>query len=170
MLLEDHVLLLFALFDVIYQVYDKQILVFDRSHNLVHLAFGHFIHDLFYAVSYIHYPVIFGRWHLVILLWTPRLFDGILLLTIFDFNHKFLVFNFFAQQIFNLVTLAVVIKNFVPECIYLSVQLILLLHSFFGFLVQFLSLLGTLSQSSIKKFVISICFLSCFVEFICFNV
>ena len=135
----------------------------------MHLTFRHFIHDPFYAVPDIHYTVIFGLRHLVIFLWTTRIFDAILLLAIFDFHHKFLIFNFFAQQIFNLVTLAIIIKNFVPECIYLSIELILLLEHLFIFLVQFLCLLSTLSQSSIKELIISICFLSRFVEFICYN-
>ena len=140
----------------------------------MHLTFRHFIHDPFYAVPDIHYTVIFGLRHFnfnfVIFLWTTRIFDAILLLAILDFHHKLLIFNFFAQQIFNLVTLPIVIENLVPECIYLSIKLILLLEHLFIFLVQFLCLLSTLSQSSIKELVISICFLSRFVEFICFNV
>jgi hypothetical protein len=105
----------------------------------MHLTLRHFLHDLFDAVPDIHQSII----SFLLLFSTFILFLGaaagillaILLFTIFDFDHEFLVFNFFAQQIFNLVTFTVVIKNFVLESVYLSIKLIFLFKHFFVFFV-----------------------------------
>lgn len=105
----------------------------------MHLAFRHFIHDLFDTVPDIHQSVIsflFFFSAFIFFLWaTAGILLAILLFAIFDFDHEFLIFNFFAQQIFNLVTFPIVIKNFVLKGIYLSIKLIFLFKHFFIFFV-----------------------------------